>query len=207
MQIGVASAAEVVIDVCVCTYKRSASLRRLLASLAAQQAAPAFRVLIADNHAIPVEAEAVAELTRLLSLRIEYIHAPSANIAVARNACLDHARAPLIAFIDDDEIADTDWLAQLHHGVQALDVVFGPVRAQYPDIAPAWMLRGDFHSRVSPLHRDGRCDTGYTANVLLRSECIGARWLDNALLRPVRRMRVCNSRPSSAACGCCRSPC
>ncbi len=112
---------------------------------------------------------------RSLPLRIEYIHAPAGNVALARNACLDHAHAPLIASIDDDEIADAHWLARLHQGLQLLDVVFGPVQAQYAIDTPEWMRRGDFHSKVPVLRRDGRCDTGYTANVLLRRECIGAR--------------------------------
>jgi succinoglycan biosynthesis protein ExoM len=112
---------------------------------------------------------------RQLQLRIEYIHAPADNIALARNACLDHASAPLLAFIDDDEVADADWLAQLHAGLQSLDVVFGPVRALYVDAAPEWMRRGDFHSKTPARHRDGRCETGHTANVLLRRSCIGTR--------------------------------
>lgn len=180
MQTGAASASDeakgcVLIDVCVCTYRRSLPLHRLLESLAAQKDAPPFRVLIADNQDEPVEAEQVAELARLLPLRIKYIHAPSGNIALARNACLDHAHAPLIAFIDDDEIAEVDWLAQLYRSLQSLDVVFGPVQAQYATDTPEWMRRGDFHSKVPVLRRDGRCDTGYTANVLLRRECVGAR--------------------------------
>ncbi len=174
MQTGAASAAEE-IDVCVCTYRRSAQLRSLLVSLAAQQGAPTFRVLIADNNVEPVEAEHVAALARSLPLRIEYHHAPAGNIAVARNACLEHARAPLIAFIDDDEIAEVDWLAQLHQGLQSLDVVFGPVQVQYATDAPRWMRRGDFHSKRPVLNRDGQCDTGYTATVLLRRTCIGGR--------------------------------
>jgi hypothetical protein len=40
-----------------------------------------------------------------LSLDCLYVHAPARNISIARNACLDAADAPLIAFIDDDETA------------------------------------------------------------------------------------------------------
>ena len=176
MQIGAAPAGsddDAVIDVCVCTYQRSPQLRRLIESLAAQRDAPKFRVVIADNNAAPAEAEQVAALARRLQLPMLHIHAPAANIAIARNRCLEHARAPLLAFIDDDEIADPDWLAQLHAGLHSLDAVFGPVHAQYTDAVPDWMIRGDFHSKRPVLRRDGSCDTGYTANVLLRRHCIG----------------------------------
>ena len=45
------SEATVRIDVCICAFARRAGLRHCLQSLAAQVDAPAFRVLIADNHA------------------------------------------------------------------------------------------------------------------------------------------------------------
>ena len=47
------------------------------------------------------------------SLQITYVHAPARNISRARNACLALATAPLIAFIDDDEVASPQWLAAL----------------------------------------------------------------------------------------------
>ena len=176
-----ADSAEVMVDVCVCTYQRTQSLQRLLESLATQRDAPSFRVLIADNHATPVEAERVAQWAQLLPLSIRYLHAPAHNISIARNACLDHAGAEFIAFIDDDEIASANWLAQLTQAIADVDVVFGPVQAVYATDMPAWMQRGEFHAKV-PAHRaGGDCDTGHTANVLLRRRCIGTLRFDPAL--------------------------
>jgi succinoglycan biosynthesis protein ExoM len=55
------------------------------------------------------------------------------NISVARNACLDAATAPLVAFIDDDEVASPEWLVALVGTWESsnADVVLGPVQALY----------------------------------------------------------------------------
>jgi succinoglycan biosynthesis protein ExoM len=171
------------IDVCVCTFQRTDSLRRLLASLAAQRDAPRFRVVIADNHPSPVEAARVAHWAESLALTLAYVHAPAGNISVARNACLDHARAEFIAFIDDDEVASPDWLALLTDAMQDADVVFGPAQARYDASMPPWIRRGDFHSKVPAQLPGGSCDTGHTANVLMRRQCIGTLRFDPALGR------------------------
>jgi succinoglycan biosynthesis protein ExoM len=176
-------ATDAVIDVCVCTFQRTDSLSRLLASLAAQRAAPRFRVVIADNHPSPVEAERVAQWAESLALPVAYVHAPAGNISVARNACLDYARAEFIAFIDDDEVASPDWLALLVDAMQDADIVFGPAQARYSADMPAWIHQGDFYSKVPAHGSDGSCDTGHTANVLIRRRCIGALRFDPALGR------------------------
>ena len=47
------------------------------------------------------------------------------------------------------------------------DIVLGPVTAHYPSGAPAWMMRGDFHS-TRPVWVKGTITTGYCGNVLLK---------------------------------------
>jgi succinoglycan biosynthesis protein ExoM len=163
--------ADAAVDVCVCTFRR-ASLRRTLESLAAQQGAATFRVIVADNDEAP-SAQALVEQARGdLGLDIAYVHAPARNISIARNACLDAARAPLIAFIDDDEIAPPRWLNTLASGLGDHDIVFGPVRAIYAPDAPRWVVRGDFHSFGPVVRANGAIDTGYSSNVLMRRAAI-----------------------------------
>ncbi|RYE73748.1 MAG: glycosyltransferase [Oxalobacteraceae bacterium] len=97
------------------------------------------------------------------------MHAPAANICIARNACLDQADADFIAFVDDDEVVSEGWLLALLGKAQASGAaaVLGPVRAVYADDAPGWMVRGDFHSTL-PVFVGGVIRTGYTCNVLIR---------------------------------------
>ncbi len=174
--------ADAAVDVCVCTFRR-ASLRRTLESLSAQQGAPKFRVIIADNDETPSAQALVEQARRDLSLDITYVHAPARNISIARNACLDAARAPLIAFIDDDEIAPPRWLKTLTDGIGANDVVFGPVRAIYAADAPRWVVGGDFHSFGPVVRAGGVIDTGYSSNVLMRRAIIGDVRFEPALGR------------------------
>lgn len=171
------------IDVCVCTFQRP-SLRDTLASLAAQQGAPSFRVIVSDNDETPSAEALVGQARRELGLDIVYVHAPARNISIARNACLDQAEAELVAFIDDDEIAPPVWLATIakHLEAQDLDVVFGPVRAVYPETAPRWVKLGDFHS-FQTIYRNGEIDTGYSSNVVFKRSAVGARRFDLGLGR------------------------
>lgn len=167
------SEATVRIDVCICAFARRAGLHHCLQSLAAQVDAPAFRVIVADNHAQPVVRAWIDADGGTWPFELHVLHAPQANIAVARNALLDAASAEWIAFIDDDEVAAPDWLASLFAARDACDVVFGPVQALYPAAVPDWLRRGDFQSK-RPARRTRGYDTGHSANVLIRREHIGA---------------------------------
>ncbi|MBL8551573.1 MAG: glycosyltransferase family 2 protein [Hyphomonadaceae bacterium] len=169
------------IDVCVCTFRRP-SLRATLASLAAQTRRARMRVIVADNDVEPSAQDRVAAARAELGLDIAYLHAPAQNISVARNACLDAASAPLIAFIDDDEEAPPDWLERLCSALGDADIVFGPVRAIYPPDAPSWMVEGDFHS-ARPVMRRNVVETGYTSNTLVRASALAALRFDPALGR------------------------
>ena len=91
------------------------------------------------------------------------------NISIARNACLEQARADWIVFLDDDEVPSQDWLKALVEESErsAWDVILGPVKAVYPKTTPAWLTAGDFHS-TRPVWVRGRIETGYTGNVMIR---------------------------------------
>ncbi len=180
--IGQEDAAQPVVDICICTFRRT-SLRATLESLATQEGAQGFRVIVADNDETPSAETLVTEAGKMLNLDIRYLHAPARNISVARNACLDAATGPLVAFIDDDEIASPGWLKAMIGGLGELDVVFGPVQARYPANAPDWAVQGDFHSFGPAIRANGKIDTGYSSNTLFRREIIGSLRFDPALGR------------------------
>jgi succinoglycan biosynthesis protein ExoM len=158
------------IDVAVCTYRR-AELDQTLLSLAVLTipAGVQVRVIVADNDVTPSARDRVDAMRSAISFEIAYVHCPASNISIARNACLDHATGDFVAFIDDDETASQDWLAELlaMADTTGADAVLGPVKAVYANVAPAWMQRGDFHSTL-PVWVADEIRTGYTCNVLLR---------------------------------------
>lgn len=173
------------VDVCVCTFRRP-SVADVLASLAKQDLPETIglRVIVADNDETPSARERVERAFADLGLDGVYLHAPARNISIARNACLDAAIAPLVAFIDDDEVARPDWLASLVAEIDraGADIVFGKVNASYGDSAPGWMRAADLHSTPAPFYR-GRVEGGYTCNVLMRRETVGALRFDPAFGR------------------------
>ncbi|MES0089681.1 glycosyltransferase family 2 protein [Mesorhizobium sp. M0030] len=158
------------IDICVCTFRRP-ELADTLRSLAAMDMPAGFGigVIVADNDDEPTAEPLVTALASELKLVARYRHAPARNISVARNACLDASTADFVAFIDDDETASRQWLAELIAIAETsgAEAVLGPVRALYRPDAPDWMRKGDFHSTL-PVWVQGEIRTGYTCNVLLR---------------------------------------
>ncbi|MHB1487393.1 MAG: glycosyltransferase family 2 protein [Acidimicrobiales bacterium] len=107
------------ISVVVPSYRRPELLNRLVAALEAQSLARhRFEVLIVDNGSGDSTTEVLADLagSTPLSLRPMSVvenHGP----ARARNLGWRHARAPIVAFIDDDCVPDAEWLEQ---GLEAM---------------------------------------------------------------------------------------
>ena len=138
------------ISVCICTYRRTNRLARLLAALARQQGGPGIdEIVVVDNDAEgsaqPVVEAAAAQATHPIRYRLQ----PQRGIARSRNAAIGVAGGDWLALIDDDELPGTDWLARLWDTAQATgaDGVLGPVVSETPDNAPAWIRRGDFYKR------------------------------------------------------------
>lgn len=142
-------------------------------------------MIVADNDETPSARDRVIAAAAALGIACHYVHAPSRNISIARNACLDHSTAPLLAFIDDDECASPVWMAALLARLDATGAaaVLGPANASYPDDAPRWAAIADLHSTHPVVLADGLIRTGYSCNVLLRRQPFGAQRFDPALGR------------------------
>ncbi|ETX13172.1 hypothetical protein OCH239_12950 [Roseivivax halodurans JCM 10272] len=125
-------------------------------------------MIVADNDDTDRQKTAIEAHAAAKGLATRYIHAPSRNISLARNACLDAVSGAALVFIDDDESADAHWIRNILASWResGAGVVFGPAVAIYPPAAPDWMRRNDFHSN-RPTTRAGRVETGNTSNVLL----------------------------------------
>jgi succinoglycan biosynthesis protein ExoM len=154
----------------VCTFRRD-SVEQTLASIARQRPGP-IQVVVADNDETPEAEGRIRAAAERLGLQLDYRHAPSRNISVARNACLG-VDADWLLFIDDDELAEPGWLETMEREAARgqWDVVLGPVDAVYSEAAPAWMRQGDFHS-TRPVVRNGCIDTGYSGNALIRLDFV-----------------------------------
>ncbi len=143
------------IAVLIPTFRRPGPLEAALRSVFAQAGVSGLlgEIIVVDN-APEASARGLADRLRPLSpVPLRYVHAPTPGVATARNAGLKAVSAPLVAFLDDDEVAAPDWLRRLHavHVQTGADVTFGPVQGRAP-AAPAWKRAylERFFSRTGP---------------------------------------------------------
>lgn len=125
------------VAVAVCTRGRPEMLRDVLRSLAALDLTGMdCRFIVVENNDVQTVAPIVAELIgRVGADRVDLLLEPRHGIAFARNHALDMALAAgvdALAFIDDDEIAEPQWLATLLREAnnRSLHLVGGPVGMQ-----------------------------------------------------------------------------
>ncbi len=162
------------IDVCIATYKRPALLRGLLDDLLAQQipAPVSLRIIVVDNDPA-ASARRVCEQCLSRAVHVDYYIQADQNLALTRNRALEQSDGELIAFIDDDESAPSNWLATLLATMNRYDadVVFGPVRGLVPEAAPRWLRKGRFFTQP-PRVTGAPVALGYTGNVMMRASMV-----------------------------------
>jgi glucosyl-dolichyl phosphate glucuronosyltransferase len=102
------------VSVLICTYNRASSLGRTLESVLAQKFSQplTWEVVIVDNNSTDGTRHVVEEFQSRYKGIIRYVFEPKQGISSARNAAILTAQGELLAFIDDDEIAEQEWL---HH--------------------------------------------------------------------------------------------
>jgi glycosyltransferase involved in cell wall biosynthesis len=163
---------EVRIVVCIPTFRRPASLRRTLQSLADQRTQFGFGCVIVENDSGNREGAAVAAefIESGLLLGFCVLEARPGN-CMAINCAFTAARevfphARYLAMIDDDEFASDDWLAHLVETAERsrADVVGGPVfprfelpskahLAKHPSFQPPYESSG----KVPIIYGTGNC--------------------------------------------------
>jgi hypothetical protein len=101
------------ITVVVATHERPEALRVCLDGLL-QQDYPRFEVVVVDNA--PYSAETTNLIASRFYPRVQYVREPRHGTAWAYNRGLHAARGKIIAFVDDDVIADRCWLTGVAEG-------------------------------------------------------------------------------------------
>lgn len=135
------------VSVVIASYQRPAALRLCLMALTFQDYRP-FEVIVAADRA---GLDVVAAMG--LSDRIKTAHVEAVGIAAARNAGLALAAGWIVAFIDDDAVAEATWLRELVSPFGVPDVVAagGFVRGRN-GISFQWRARwADACARHAPL--------------------------------------------------------
>lgn len=106
--------------VCVilCTRDRTETLARSIKHLLAMNY-PNFEVLVVDNAPKTNQTEEYIRETYAACPQVRYVRENRPGLSWARNCGLHNTQAEIVAYIDDDEIADPDWLAELVVGFKA----------------------------------------------------------------------------------------
>jgi glycosyltransferase involved in cell wall biosynthesis len=146
------------ICVAICTHNRAAYLRRALDSLRAQDVpTQLFDALVVDNASID-DTKAVVQAHADGMPNLRYVYEPRIGLSHARNRATEESRSDLIAFLDDDAIADPHWVSALLAAFQGSTptpaCVGGRVELIWEAPRPAWLpeeLLG-YLSQVSGAH-------------------------------------------------------
>lgn len=131
------------VTVAVCTYDRYEALDSCLAALAVQLLANTeFECIVVDNS--PSRARSDVEARRHAAHRnLRWMHEPTPGLSNARNVAVREARAPLIAYVDDDAIPEPDWLSRMLEAFDTLGEEYvgigGKILPVFPVARPEWL--------------------------------------------------------------------
>ncbi|MBD2260342.1 hormogonium polysaccharide biosynthesis glycosyltransferase HpsE [Pseudanabaena sp. FACHB-2040] len=106
------------VTIAICTYNGAARLPKVLQCLRSQRHSHTFSwsVLVVDNNSTDATAE-VAQHYQVdwpQTYPLFYVFEPRQGLAFARRCAIEQTQSPLIAFLDDDNWPDPDWVAAVH---------------------------------------------------------------------------------------------
>ena len=127
----------------ICTLDRGPEVELAVRSLLEQDLDPqTFEILLIDNGSGPAAAAVLRGLAASHPDRVRYVREERVGESSARNCSLAHARGAILAYLDDDAIADPGWLRAYRDAFAAdpgLSVAGGRVRLRYLVDRPDWI--------------------------------------------------------------------
>ncbi len=158
------------ITIVLCTFQRAEMLRTAIASLFDLNRAGLFsyEVLVVNNASTDHTDQVIEEVQAISEAPIRGVYEPRKGIVPARNRGVAEARGEWIAFFDDDQLADENWLLELYlfatmHNVKAVggDVHLLFTSGVERDLAPTVrMLLGESRWSQSPRLYAGKVNPG-----------------------------------------------
>lgn len=162
------------ISICVCTYQREHVVTTLVSigELKLPTGVSA-EVIVVDNDEAGSARNLVETQAQNMTIPLFYYRAQGNNIATARNKSMSEAKGEWLAFIDDDEIADKDWLINLWSTAQQYDAdaVFGRVKSIYPSKTPNWIINSRVFDRGKVTNGE-QVTSGATNSTLVRHKAL-----------------------------------
>src|ERR1051326_5993324 len=134
------------VSVIVPTYNRCQVLIEALDSLMNQETGGVnYEVIIVDNNSSDRTRDAIAEaITNFNCDNLVYCFEPKQGVSYARNTGIATARAPILAFADDDIRPTSNWVASIYKAFKRIpdaDCVGGKVLPAEGTNFPPWLTR------------------------------------------------------------------
>lgn len=134
------------LDVLICTYNRSALLRKTLDSLFRAHVPDGLhvQVYVVDNNSPDDTVLLIRDLQRNAPLPLHYIFEAKQGLSHARNAGISASAGEVIGIIDDDEEIEEHWFEVIARELQdpTVDYIGGPYLANWQAPAPDWLPPG-----------------------------------------------------------------
>jgi len=135
----------IVISAAICSFNRGEILAKALRSLCEQKLPPElFEIILVDNASTDNTSNIVNEIKmNFPSHRIRYHYEAEIGTGFARNRVILEAEGDWIAYLDDDALADEDWLFDIFDCIQANPDVWcfgGKIIPYYQTVKPLWFL-------------------------------------------------------------------
>ena len=128
------------VSVVVCSYDREPTLGLALESVACQETGGAFEfeIVVIDDGSRDGTGEVVRRVAACSPAPVRCVRESGRGIPFARNRGVEEARGEWIAFFDDDQIAERNWLRELMHTAleTGAPIVGGVRRLQFQGEAP-----------------------------------------------------------------------
>lgn len=159
--------------ICAHTLDRWNELTRAVGSVRTQSRAPREIIVVVDNNEA-LCARATGEIAGVTVLR----NAKQPGLSGARMTGAENAEAPVIAFLDDDAVADACWLEELLEAYRDSSVLGagGPVEPLWLAPQPSWFpseFRWVIGCTYTGMHvRDGRIRNPIGANMSVRADVL-----------------------------------
>jgi glucosyl-dolichyl phosphate glucuronosyltransferase len=136
------------ISAIVCTYNRCGVLEESLSRIAGQQAGGLrYEIIVVDNNSTDQTRQVIGAFAATARRPIRYIFEPRQGVSHARNAGIAAAKAPILAFFDDDVLVSSDWLARIKQTFDLhrhIDFVGGKVLPRWGNPPPAWLVQDNW---------------------------------------------------------------
>jgi glycosyltransferase involved in cell wall biosynthesis len=135
-------APQVQLSVVLSTYNRAAMLPAALDCLLAQRGDVPYEIIVVDNNSTDTTASIACRYAAQHPERVRYLFEPQQGLSYGRNAGIGAARAPLVAFTDDDVEVAPDWVARLKSAFDAhpdATYVGGRILPRWTQPPPRWL--------------------------------------------------------------------